>query len=89
MSAVVDGNTTEFAVLTFAREHLRAGALPLLRKALSGITTISCDCKPGEPCHVEVFIDAASDDWLAASGKAFRDAPERNRDSDHVKWPKG
>ena len=47
LGAVVDGNTTELAVLAFARKHLHMDTLPLIRKALSGITTVICDCKLG------------------------------------------
>ena len=41
------------------------------------------------PHHGEVSVDAASDDWLAASAQIFRDAPESCRDSASETWPRG
>ena len=89
LSPAVNGDTTEIAVLNFARAYLQASKLPDIRQALFGIKTVVCDCKPGEPCHGAVFIDAASDDWLLASDQAFRDAPEAISDRAANKRPKG
>ena len=81
LGATVDGGTTELAVLDFARKYLQANKLLVLRKALAAIRTDICDGKPGEPFHGEVFVDAASDDWLVASDQTFRDAPTANQSS--------
>ena len=75
LGPTVDANSTELQVLEFAKRCLCKEGLPAIREALRGVDTVICDCKPGKPCHGEVFVDAACNDWTQATDQYFRDAP--------------
>ena len=75
LGPTIDANSTELQVLEFAKRCLCKEGLPAIREALRGVDTVICDCKPGKPCHGEVFVDAACNDWTQATDQYFRDTP--------------
>ena len=75
LGPTINANSTELRVLQFAKQYLCNDGLPIIRKALRGVDTVICDCPPGKPCHGEVFVDAACNDWMQATDQHFRDAP--------------